>query len=62
MNRTILQTAMGTSSQVNIHLVSGEFLSGTCEKTNDPNTIKIKTNNSEQIIPYWTIKRVKMIR
>ncbi|GAB1154584.1 hypothetical protein YWY31_06090 [Paenibacillus illinoisensis] len=44
-----------------VHLISGEFYTGSCIKTSNPNVIIVETKDSKIEIPLWTIKRVKLI-
>lgn len=52
-----IQQALESQSDTIVHLVSGEFYRGVCQK-NDSSTFKILTDANETItIPYWTVKR-----
>ena len=51
------QQAFENQSDTTVHLVSGEFYQGICQK-NDSSTFKMVTNENQTItIPYWTVKR-----
>ncbi|MWV42248.1 hypothetical protein GRF59_01275 [Paenibacillus sp. HJL G12] len=57
MGYNYIQQAMENRSDTIVHLVSGEFLRGICQK-NDSSTFQIVTKDNETItIPYWTVKR-----
>lgn len=58
---TFLEALDTHKSSISIHLVSGEYYVGQCEKTADPNIILIKTSQGDEKIQLWTIKRFQLL-
>lgn len=62
LNKEMILSAAETNTEITIHLVSGEFYTGVCHRTDDPRTFVIVSNDRKPVIvPFWTVKRVQSV-